>query len=218
MNKPTIVVTGLGRCGTSLMMQMLHAGGVPCVGIYPAFEEHFTQELLNSSAGKALKILDPQRERPAFNANTWVIRLTRDHREQARSSAKFLALTMGMPVNRGTVRSIESSYGPDERKISGLIEHIERNQCLQLSFEELIEAPDRATKWVAAFLERAGISLDETAARAQVRARSTACAPGLDLEIALLTGLGPGEYTLKHNVTADAYRATPPTTTKEKTS
>ena len=35
---PALLVAGLGRCGTSLMMQMLAAAGLPCVGEFPAYE------------------------------------------------------------------------------------------------------------------------------------------------------------------------------------
>ena len=37
-DRPCIIVSGLGRCGSSLVMQMLHAGGVECLGAPPAFE------------------------------------------------------------------------------------------------------------------------------------------------------------------------------------
>lgn len=37
-DKPTIFVSGLGRCGSSMTMQMLDAAGIPCIGDYPAYE------------------------------------------------------------------------------------------------------------------------------------------------------------------------------------
>jgi hypothetical protein len=42
MSAPVIVVAGLGRCGTSLVMQMLAAAGLPCVGSFPDFEDDRT--------------------------------------------------------------------------------------------------------------------------------------------------------------------------------
>jgi hypothetical protein len=37
MTRPTVLVCGVGRCELALTMHMLRAGGVPCVGPWPAY-------------------------------------------------------------------------------------------------------------------------------------------------------------------------------------
>ncbi|MHB8286386.1 MAG: hypothetical protein ACYDD1_17175 [Caulobacteraceae bacterium] len=76
--KPTIIVSGLGRCGSSLTMQMLNAAGVHCVGSFPSFEgpecEAFQEGFITAErwaavAGRAVKLLDPHRRAIAWPSN-----------------------------------------------------------------------------------------------------------------------------------------------------
>ena len=58
MKRPTVFVCGHGRCGSSMVMQMLDAGGFPCFGEYPAYEpeevgmKHGTASTKNESQGR----------------------------------------------------------------------------------------------------------------------------------------------------------------------
>ena len=57
----TILILGLARSGTSLLMQMLEAGGYPCFGEGPGFEPCMPDDIpWNEVKGKAVKVLDPQ--------------------------------------------------------------------------------------------------------------------------------------------------------------
>ena len=62
----TVIVSGLGRCGTSLVMQMLAAGGIDCYGPFPAYEPEglgMGRDLPSLLAlRKAFKLLDPHRD------------------------------------------------------------------------------------------------------------------------------------------------------------
>lgn len=62
-----VIVSGFGRCGSSMTMQMLAAGGIECLGEWPSFEHPKALKLdmawLRAQEGKALKVLDPHRHR-----------------------------------------------------------------------------------------------------------------------------------------------------------
>lgn len=106
---PALLVCGLGRCGTTLMMNMLAVAGIPCVGTAPIYEETDIWSpcggrLAADWRGHAVKMLDPHHspdlgEQPVglFNA----IWMDRDFGEQAKSQLKFTKLMAGVPVTDG---------------------------------------------------------------------------------------------------------------------
>ena len=99
MTKPAIIVAGLGRCGTSLMMQMLDAAGVPCLGAYPAYEpstvcfENYPVEILTT--GRAMKVLDPHRINLPVLTDHVVLWMDRAAKHQASSMAKLIGPMAG---------------------------------------------------------------------------------------------------------------------------
>src|SRR5690348_16747758 len=98
----TLLICGLGRCGTSLVMQMLDMGGFPVVGKYPAYEPQqasslvITQNYIDEHRGKAIKLLDPMRA-SFVPQNVRVIYLMRNLKEQARSQLKTAKFFAGLP-------------------------------------------------------------------------------------------------------------------------
>jgi len=94
MKDKIIVVCGLGRCGSSLMMQMLHAGGLTCTGEAPPYEHpngamnHFNARWLTQQTDKATKVLLPHHVK-FLPANYYFIWLERNPLEQAKSTFKF---------------------------------------------------------------------------------------------------------------------------------
>ena len=101
MNKNEIlVVSGFGRCGTSLVMQMLYDGGMP---VYydkaGSFETIKSTQLprndkwLEDCKGKAVKILDLHRFVPTPRFNYRFIWISRRPRDQAESTIKFWKAT-----------------------------------------------------------------------------------------------------------------------------
>ena len=124
MPEPITIVTGLGRCGTSLVMQMLHAGGMACAGEYPAFEPEetnpasFDAAYVAAQPGKEVKLLNLHwQEVQLAPAEYRFIVLRRDPREQARSHAKFLRYTAGIEVDRPARRRLGRA-GPPQRGAS----------------------------------------------------------------------------------------------------
>lgn len=189
--KPVLVVGGLGRCGTSLLMQMLQAGGVPCAGDWPAFEPAeagatpIDPTWFAGLAGRAVKILDPHLARPPVgrvpSVGIWMVR---GFRQQARSQAKFAhAMSGGLLRNdRNAVRRIEASLFRDSRLGRAAMPHPD---LAQVSFEELLERPAAVAVRLAAWLAPWWPGLDHAAMARCVRPRGPECLPGL-LELALV--------------------------------
>lgn len=188
-SQPCVIVSGLARCGSSLTMQMLRAGGVPCIGEYPAFEPpevghgQFTLAWMRGQTGKAFKLLDPQLIRSDFaGERAIVILLKRDEQQQAKSMAKFGAAVMGLPCNSSTVKRLAQSF---KRDLPRARQKFVSLPCLVLSFERLILEPWYAAERIGQFLRLHDFTFAEGPARTVVRTRSPDCYPGL-LETTLI--------------------------------
>jgi hypothetical protein len=114
----SIAVGGLARCGTTLMMHMLHAGGIPCMGSKPDFEvDEFNNRpvkaaFLERHSGHAFKLLDPHRTPLPHGFRGVLVWLDRDPAQQAKSQAKFVHLMTGAPMaNRAQLREWASTFG-----------------------------------------------------------------------------------------------------------
>lgn len=181
-----IVVSGFGRCGSSLVMQMLAAGGVMCLGRYPAYEDRAMVK-----PGQAVKILDPHSTLPQpypIPPGARVIWLDRDPSEQARSLVKFTAMVVGVSYNRDQRRALAVQLR-DDRGLA--MRAIGSRPLLVLSFDALLAFPTACARKLAEFV---GGSFDIDAAARQGRARSPECAVGMDMELALMRD---GHPTLK---------------------
>ena len=183
MTRQTLIVAGLGRCGTSMLMQMLSRGEVPCVGEWPAFEPDEskapTPGFIAASAGKALKILDPQRV--GLPGDVRVIWLDRDHAQQAKSHAKFLHLLMGLHIGREERRRLAASMVRDTHAAMVLIGS---RPLMRLRFEEVLASPRGTALLLGEFAQHPGFNVD--AAAAAVHKRSPRCAEGLGMELSLI--------------------------------
>lgn len=183
----TIVVAGLGRCGSSMLMQMLHSGGVPCVGEWPAFEDSRVRSNVEPSfiaacEGRAVKVLDPQRV--GLPGDVRVIWLDRDHRQQAKSHAKFLAAMTGHQYDRAGRRTLAASFVRDTH---AAMVTIGSRPLIRLRFEDVLRDPLLTACTVAEFI---GVDMSVTEASRAVHRRAPACAPGLDMELSLMEGAG----------------------------
>lgn len=194
--KPTALVVGSGRCGSSLVMQMLEAGGCYCTGEYPTFEDmRFngmgTQLDTRTLAGKAHKVIYPSAVQPSMvealakiDSDIRIIHVVRDPRQQAKSYVKFARLMMGLrlsgPEGRRFAFATFRALPEEQRQIETLFTEI--GHFMQIKFETIILDPAAAAETIAQFLG----GLDSQAMAAVVRKRSPACYPGL-LEARLLT-------------------------------
>jgi hypothetical protein len=149
-----IIVGGIARSGLTITMQMLHAGGYPCVGDAPAFEP-FQVDMIpwEKCAGRAVKAVDIQLQFPP-DGDYRVIMPFRDINEQAKSTIKFLKCValVRLPISKkAMIRSIKSDY----QKIHKWLK--KEHDPLHIAFEDLILKPmDSAKKirdWVGRDLD-----------------------------------------------------------------
>jgi hypothetical protein len=176
-----VIVSGFQRCGSSLVMQMLAAGGMPIfhdpsMG-YPAFETQINMRggPLDAYDGRALKWLEPLHLMPEKSGvEIQTIWMTRDHLQQAKSAVKFMTHVMGMRVRTSTTRKIMRSYDRDEAASIRAWER--RGLVLIVDFETVLRMPASVASTVAQFIGR---ELDIAAMVGQVKARDASCLPYL---------------------------------------
>jgi hypothetical protein len=176
--KQTTLVAGIPRSGLALTMQMLYAGGYPCMGIWPGFEMYSPERkrwdrVDNYRAGGcvAIKMVDIHNKLPP-PGDYHIIRLHRNRVEQARSIIKFMR-HRGMDVRDSALRKIACSTIQDYKKID---RWIERSGCpvLHLHFEKILEDPVREARRIQRFLDKPIIIQDMNCV---VVVRSPECFP-----------------------------------------
>ncbi len=193
MGEAIILVCGFGRCGSSLTMQMLSAGGLGVAGEAPSFEpdelrpraemrNRIDATWLDAQRGRAVKLLDPQRYilPPGNYRAIW---LSRDAIEQARSQAKFAYMLLGLPRSRGQVRALARSYRSDRPRAIATL-RVAGAEIFEVAFEALVGSGRRET--ARALAEFIGADLDIDRMAAAVLPRGLECQPGLDIELALI--------------------------------
>ena len=176
--KPITVVAGFGRCGSSLVMQMLSAGGMPTpYSEYPSFEiPQGTKVYWPNFYGGAVKILDPHIHQPVQGPEYRFIWIDRDPVEQAKSMVKFMEAA-GMPgINEDGVKKLAASFKRDRPRVNGvMLEYTQPHRILKLRFEDILYNPAWAAHILNGFCGNS--MLDERAMAAAVRPRGPKCLP-----------------------------------------
>lgn len=191
------IVSGLGRCGSSLVMQMLAAGGHPVFepeeALPPAYENVAAlglpqrHEFLQRAHGTALKVLDPHKFRLPAIHHYRVIWCDRDPREQAKSQMKFLGAMFGVARSRDDRRAIERGLRRDRGACLALFLKMPRASLLVVRFEDLLSWPLAAAEKIARF---AGLPQSAEAAMAgRVVRRSPLCFDGM-MELQQMEAIG----------------------------
>lgn len=190
--RPILIVAGLGRCGTTMVMQMLAAGGVTCAGLPPAYEPReaapfaFDPEWFRDQRGHAVKLINPFRI-PKIEAPAIVIWCQRDLMEQAKSQIKFASTLLPLQVRSGAKEKMRRALADDQWRS---LVHLSHLPMQRLQFENTIRDPIAAANVMIDFIAPQGFQLDaRKAAGAVVTARTTRCLPGL-LELEMQGG-GP---------------------------
>jgi len=166
--EPIIIVSGLPRSGTSMMMKMLDAAGYEMVvdGIRTAdidnpkgyYElervKNLAQETdkswLEDARGKVVKIVSQLlKELPADN-NYKVIFMRRSLTEVLASQAKML--TNRDEVNESEDEKIAEMFTDHLWRADYLIKHAPHIQSLDIRYKEALENPLQAAESVAQFL------------------------------------------------------------------
>lgn len=180
---PVTLVSGFGRCGTSMVMQMLRAGGMPVMGDWPAFEvtqatvSDFDAYWVSGQDGAAVKVLDLHKVGRHLGPGAFrTIWLDRNTSQQALSHAKFLRITSGLVMTRRNRRRFERSLRSD--RPAALREAKRLGNVMILRFGEILEDPYKAAVDICLFT---GLT-DPKAMASAVRPRSPVAMLGMDLE------------------------------------
>lgn len=151
---PLTIVAGAGRCGSSLVCQVLAAAGLPVAGRWPDYEDprtfSHTLDLGDSTwlaglpAGCVVKMLSPSYAKlPAALPCRWII-CVRDVKQQARSMAKLLDL----PRDKAHIARMAASIRRDIRHLDrqlrerNLGRRLRKEPAMYLRFEALIQRPE----------------------------------------------------------------------------
>jgi hypothetical protein len=188
--KPVTIVSGFGRCGTSMVMQMLDAGGMPTVCKGPIYEpedmmtpeELLRPAYLKAAEGKAIKVLDIQRGRIPTGLDFNLIWMDRDAEEQAESQAKFLKAMCGFTVSRENRRAMQRSYPGDRVKAMQMIKAANPRALIEVRFETALLNPHAIAERIASHIE----GLDPFEMAKVVIPRSPRCMPDMRLEMMLM--------------------------------
>lgn len=190
MKSTPIVVTGLARCGSSLVMQMLEAAGVKCYGTAPYFwpaNKTRTKEEVEAMSDGAFKHIDPEDHKLPEGLKYRFIFLTRSRRQQTLSQLKMMRL---LGVLNGTIGDLEIEQYEDSLRIAAdkafQIISGHEGSILKVAFEDLISRPASTVNRIAWFL---GLETED-AMQGCVKLRHATCYPGM-LEAEVLTNLTP---------------------------
>lgn len=185
---PAIGVCGYGRCGSTMAMQMLAAGGVPLLpgAELPPHEVPFASLHHRALAGHAVKLLDSPGYRAGLPpAPLWrFVWLDRNPLQQALSHLKFLA-TMGRyrrtsdEVERfaAEAKGLARSYQADRPRLLTILRGA--GEVLVWEYERVLANPRKAAKALAALWP----GFDVAAAAAAVHKRDGLCLPDLSVEV-----------------------------------
>lgn len=197
-----IVVSGCGRCGTTLLMQMLHAGGIKVIGNSVSYEDPRT-EPLNRKAdttfmqlGKAIKIIDLHRKQLPDNIPCRILYLTRNNVDQAKSQIKLLQQVCNVPVPNKEYKAFSKQINIDNAKA---FEKMAKKgyKYLPLSFGQLIEDSYHTCVSITKFLQ---IDLDIQKMIAVVIKRPLECMPDMSIEIDKIKNIYPDNYKEINNI------------------
>ena len=192
MSKPVLVVAGLGRCGSTMVMHMLAAGGQPCVGTAPAFEVDEAMSIdrswFNSLRGQAVKVLNPHEVGIPDDVPRRTIYLERRVEEQAKSICKLLSLVDGRPVPSARYRRLmQDSLKRDNKTAKAMLRlptgPKNSGRLIVMQFEEILAFPHQAARQLS-MMAMVG-SFDVAAAAAIVQHRSPFCASDMAIELGL---------------------------------
>jgi len=173
---PVIVVSGLPRSGTSLMMNMLRAGGVPIVadGLREAdddnpkgyFEDERVKQLakgnvawVDEAPGHAVKVISALLEHLPPTQTYNVLFMQRRLPEVLASQRKMLE-RRGEPTNTIPDDKMAELFTKHLEKIESWLAQQPRFSVLYVPYHELAETPERHVDRIIEFL---GLPLDRAA-------------------------------------------------------
>jgi hypothetical protein len=176
---PLVIVSGLPRSGTSMLMKMLEAGGLPLVtdGQRLADEDNpkgyfevervkdLAQEsdksYLSSARGKALKVISFLLKSLPANLNYRVIFIRRELEEVLASQAKMLARRGEQ--NDATPERMRELFQDDLWRSTYLLKHRPQFEFIEVHYSTILADPLAQARRVNAFLG-GGLNVEAMAA------------------------------------------------------
>ncbi|MCP5313463.1 MAG: sulfotransferase domain-containing protein [Chromatiaceae bacterium] len=190
--EPVIVVSGLPRSGTSMLMQMLAAGGLALLtdarraadedNPQGYFELEQVRHLpdgdrrwLRDARGKAVKVVSTLLRELPDRYNYKVILMRRDLGEVLASQARMLA-------RRGQVHDIDQArmrrlFEDDLWRATYLLRHASHFDHLEVDYAQVIEDPQLQAGRIADFVA-AGLNVDNMAGAVDSALYRNRCRPG----------------------------------------
>ncbi len=184
MSQPITVVCGLPRSGTTLMMSMLHAGGMEVYAEnMDSFETIRNLELpkfdafLYDCRGKAVKILDPLYFTPPRSKHNYrFIWMKRNAEEIVRSQFKFFKLENPDAVMRvGNLVNLTNQFRANATDSIAMLTKYRTPGVLIVPFEDVLADSIGVAAKVREYLGR---PLDELAMASRVIERGPECYDG----------------------------------------
>jgi Sulfotransferase domain len=170
LSESLIVVTGLPRSGTSMIMQMLAAGGIPVIsdGLRAADEDNPRGYLefepvknllkdskwLHEARGKAIKILTPVLSALPRDLSCRVILCERDLDEVLDSQQRMLARrNQGAPATPERRSRLKEEYARTLARVKAMLTRRPKTVLLVLEHRDVIANPTRTAERLNEFLD-----------------------------------------------------------------
>lgn len=181
-----VAVCGFPRCGSTMLMRMLAAGGVPPAGDAgpPSYELAGLHEITTLTSeqldGRAVKALDQVLHdgMPRYSGVWRFVWVDRAPREQARSQVKMMT-TIGMPVHPSAEDTIARSLEADRPRARKALKRL--GSVLTVSFEDAVNSPHDVADQLAGFVHP--LTFDAEDAAWVVHFRRPECLPDMTFEL-----------------------------------
>lgn len=162
------IVAGLPRSGTSMLMQMVQAGGVPAMTDHerpadvdnpkgyleyaPAKRLHLDASWLGEARGKVLKVVAQLLPHLSPNHSYRILLIQRDLNEVLASQKVMLDRIAEGNAPRSP-EALRKEYSRQMRRLRRWLERQPNVQALLLSYHEVLRSPAQAVQSIARFLE-----------------------------------------------------------------
>ena len=180
--RPVIVVSGLPRSGTSMMMKMLEAGGVPVwldgvrtpddqnpKGYYELervkqLDKGLDKSWVRAGRGRAVKVISSLLEHLPAENDYHVVFMNRDIHEVLKSQGKMLS-QRGESGGSAGDDALQKFFEVHLRKVKYFLAHDRRFSVIDVTYTDVLADPEAMARRICTFL---GANLDIAAMVAAV--------------------------------------------------
>jgi len=167
--RPVVVVSGLPRSGTSMMMKMLEAGGIPVwqdgariaddqnpKGYYELervkeLDKGLDKSWVREGRGRAVKVISSLLEHLPPTNQYQVLFMTRNLQEVLDSQSKMLS-QRGEEAGSVSDATLQTFYETHLRKVKYLLTHEPAFSALEINYADVLADPATAARRVDTFL------------------------------------------------------------------